>query len=109
MDQYKHNFLVVTFVDNTNPPDKFVEPVPWKWVKDGFVYYPNNMKASRQKSNVDSVPDYGDSRVWEKCRLTSIKGRLFSKKKTEYFEEFIHECVYAIIQNSKCDQFLAHR
>lgn len=83
MANHENKFLVVTFVDNSNPPERFVEPVPWKWVKENFVYYPNNWKLQRQKSNADSTPDYQDVVAWEKCQLTSIKG-VFS------FREFGH-------------------
>lgn len=78
MEQYRNKFLVVTFDDNSNPPENFVEPVPWQWVKDGFVYYPKGLKNSRQKSIINSIPDYNDLKSWEKCRLTNVKGKFYS-------------------------------
>lgn len=77
MEQHKNKFLVVTFVDSSTPSEQFVETVPWKWVKDGFVFYPKEWKCARQKSNVDSVPDYKNSASWEKCKLIGVKGKFF--------------------------------
>lgn len=74
MEQYRNKFLVVTFDDNANPSEPFVESVPWQWVKDGFVYYPNHLKNQRKKSYIDSVPDYQDLKSWDKCTLKNIKG-----------------------------------
>lgn len=74
MEKFKNKFLVVTFVDNSTPPETFIEPVPWKWVTDSFVYYPSKTKLCRKKSNVNSTPNYNDANSWDKCQLINVKG-----------------------------------
>lgn len=76
MEQYKNKFVVVTFIDNANPPETFVEPVPWKWMAENSVYWPTTSKLMRKQSCIDSTPDYNNNTLWEKCELLNIKSKL---------------------------------
>lgn len=67
-------FLVVTFKDDDNPPNQYVEAVPFSYVHENCVFWPKHSRDIKHRSNINHVPNYGDSKNWEKWPLGSVKG-----------------------------------
>lgn len=76
MEEYRDKFLVVVFEDYEDPPNKFIEPIPWKWFSAGCVYWPLVRRLEKWQSVLNSAPDYNNTTEWGKYPLLALKGKI---------------------------------